>query len=276
MIRPGRRITRPPTIAAVTYTGPGDIVSGSVVWWGLRAYNAAAVGTNCVKLRESGGNTTQIFSTIAGGGLDLAAISTFKGAQNLFVDTLYDQSGAGLHASQATQANQPAFILSGLGSLPVIRFTGVTGCALITASASTHAQPNTFSAVAKRTSGFTAFGMYYSDGADDVFIGFDNSANGLAIFETTHASLASVTDNQFHAVQSLGNSTSSTWNVDASESGVTVDGGATSRTGTHQIGNNGFASGLAGDLTELGIWNSALNSTQRTNIGSNQRTYWGF
>src|SRR5260221_661617 len=34
---------RAPVVAA-SYTGPGDIVSGAVGWWGLRAYNAASRG----------------------------------------------------------------------------------------------------------------------------------------------------------------------------------------------------------------------------------------
>ncbi len=110
------------TSAVAGYTGPGDVVSSATAWGGLRAYNNASIGTNAIRLREDGGNTESDFVTITGGGLDLTAISTFKGAHNLFVTKLYDQTGNGNDWVQATMASQPAFLLATLGSLPVMRF----------------------------------------------------------------------------------------------------------------------------------------------------------
>src|SRR4051812_39897639 len=99
-------------IATATYTGPGDIASGAAAWWGLRAYSTASIGSNAIRLREDGGNTEQDFTTIAGGGLNLAAISAFKGGANLFVTKLYDQTGNGRDQIQATAGEQPPFTLN--------------------------------------------------------------------------------------------------------------------------------------------------------------------
>ena len=56
-------------------------------------------------------------------------LSTFCSGKNAYVVTWYDQSGNGNHASQATIANQPVFIKSGLllteNGNPTIEFTGV-------------------------------------------------------------------------------------------------------------------------------------------------------
>src|SRR5262245_56094963 len=81
--------------------GPGDVVSGAVAYWGLRAYTTAAIGNNAIRLRRSSDNAEQDFATVLGGGLDLTSISSFKGAFNLSVVKLYDQTGGGNDMVQA-------------------------------------------------------------------------------------------------------------------------------------------------------------------------------
>src|SRR5262249_30795804 len=118
----------------------------------LRAYTRASIGGNAIRLRRDSDSGEQDFVTITGGGLDLASITSFKGAANLFVTKLYDQTGGGRDLIQATAANQPAFILAALGSNPVIRFDGAgSGHALTQSGNITQAQPITFSVAMKRT-----------------------------------------------------------------------------------------------------------------------------
>ena len=101
-----RRILNP---TPTPYVGPGDIVSGAIGWWGLRAYTSASIGTNAIRLRRDGGSPgEQDFATVTGGGLDLTSITAFKGADNLFLVKLYDQVGTN-HLTQATAASQPPF-----------------------------------------------------------------------------------------------------------------------------------------------------------------------
>ena len=52
--------------------------------------------------------------TVTGGGLDLASISTFKGAANVFITKYYDQVGTN-HEVQANASQQAQLILFGLG-----------------------------------------------------------------------------------------------------------------------------------------------------------------
>jgi hypothetical protein len=65
----------------LTYTGPGDIVSGATAWYGLRAYNAAyATGSNnAVNVRRASDNTTQNIVILSNGQLDIATATTFAG-----------------------------------------------------------------------------------------------------------------------------------------------------------------------------------------------------
>lgn len=57
--------------AAVTYTGPGDVVSGATAWYGLRAYSSAQIGgtQKAVNLRRASDNTTCDFDINTSGNL---------------------------------------------------------------------------------------------------------------------------------------------------------------------------------------------------------------
>lgn len=68
-------------VPGTAYTGPGDVVSGAKVWWGLRAYNAAyATGSNpAVTVRRASDNTTQNINILSNGNLDVASANTFAG-----------------------------------------------------------------------------------------------------------------------------------------------------------------------------------------------------
>lgn len=260
--------------AAASFTGPGDVVSGAAAWWGLRAYSGATVGSNLVKLRRDSDDGTQDFASLASGALDVSSISSFKGAANLFVHTLYDQSGNGRNATQTTNANQPAFTLSGLGSLPIITFTGASGHKLTTASFSV-SQPFSVSAVAIRPSA-AARDSYLGDGGGGIQISFSPNANELRNFAGNNINSASpiaYTDNTWSAIQSILNSTTSGWYVDGN-SKVDLDAGTTGITAGVTIGDDAFSDPFDGSLTELGIWGSAFNATQASNMNSNQHTYW--
>src|SRR6187551_413431 len=59
------------------YVGPVDAVAGATHCWSLQACSNALIGSNTIELRRSTDNATQIFSTVSGGDLDDAAITTF-------------------------------------------------------------------------------------------------------------------------------------------------------------------------------------------------------
>lgn len=254
------------------YAGPGNVVSGAVGWWGLRAYTLASVGTNAVRLREDGGNTEQDFPTITGGGLNLTTITTFKGANNLFVVTLYDQAGTN-NLTQATAGSQPQFILSGIGSLPVMRFVAAMPLKVRSVSAIIQAQPFTLSWVAKRTGNTGAFNSVTGTATASVQTGFNNTINNAFMYGGAVQTFAA-TDSVFHAVQSAYNGAASDLNIDgsANTNNPGVGAFATDTLEFGDIGGNSFQ----GDAVEVGLWGSAFSGANSTSMSTNQHTYWGF
>jgi PKD repeat protein len=89
-------------------------------------YSGAAI-----RVRRSSDNTEQdinFVSSAANAALDTAALLSFVGAGNAFIVTWYDQSGNARHATQASAANQPQIVFSGVtrisNGLPSVYFDG--------------------------------------------------------------------------------------------------------------------------------------------------------
>jgi len=107
--------------------------------YSLRKLRTAYTGS-AIRVRRSNDNTEQDIGFTASGDLDTASLKTFVGANNGFVTTWYNQSGlTGYNASNATAANQPSIIASGviyrINGEPSIYFDGgdnlqITGLAL--------------------------------------------------------------------------------------------------------------------------------------------------
>lgn len=253
-----------------TYAGPGDVITTTAVsWWGLRAYSDATVGRNSVKLRRSSDNATQSFQTLDNGSVDIASITAFKGAADLFVDTLYDQVG-NTHLFQGTVANQPTFILNGQGVLPVMRFSGAQN---LTADGPLHSQPYTFSWAAKRTGNFSAHSTVISSLSSSS--GFD-VADSVYIFCSGSISAdVAATDNVFHCVDAVFNTTASDLNVDGTSNVVTQANTDTNGTMTFGSGFGGV-NFVTGDILQAGIWFAALTPSQSSAINGNTRAYWGY
>ena len=93
----------------------------------LRLLRTAYAG-DCIKVRRSSDNTTSDIGFVSGV-LDTASLLSFVGANDGFVHTIYDQSGAGNDATQTTNGNQPQIVSSGtlnlINSKPAMLFDGV-------------------------------------------------------------------------------------------------------------------------------------------------------
>ena len=105
-------------IAAVRYTAPvlptGLLADypGAAAAYSLR--NLIDTTTSVVRVRRSSDNTEQDFSAAE---ITDGTLTTFTGANDGFVTTWYDQSGNGSNAVQATAANQPKLVSSGVVEL---------------------------------------------------------------------------------------------------------------------------------------------------------------
>ena len=85
------------------YVGPGDIVSGAIAWYGLRAYNLAyTTGTNkAINIRRASDNTTTDIVILTSGALDIATAATFCASRRAT-----SQSGMTRLAMDITPFNQ--------------------------------------------------------------------------------------------------------------------------------------------------------------------------
>lgn len=84
--------------------------------WGLYSlrHQRTAYAGSCLRVRRSSDNTEQDIGFTGAGFLDVAAMLSFVGANDGFVRTWYDQSAGGNHIGQATAANQPRIVASGV------------------------------------------------------------------------------------------------------------------------------------------------------------------
>jgi hypothetical protein len=252
-----------------SYVGPGDIVTGATAWWGLRAYSWGGIGKNIIRLRRSGDNAQQDFATVAGGGLDLTAISTFKGSANLFVAILYDQTGNGRDAVQATAGSQPPFTLNVLGGKPVIDTTTSQG--ILYAVLSSAIPPATFSTVFQYQGSGDAGIMV--DGGQIQFRGNYPSAGQVTVYSGGSIN-AAVSRDAWHASNSVFGSA-----ADLYVDGTSLVSGSSGAGAGFNMSLLAFGAGsqmMVGYMAEAGVWLKALSPAQRNQLNTNQHTYWGF
>jgi hypothetical protein len=268
--------------AVLAYTGPGNVVSGATAWWGLRGYNAAVSNgvTKSVNIRRASDNSTQDFVILSNGNLDTASIATFISGTTGFVTKLYDQTGNGNDASQATAANQPQIFLNAIGALPDMLYDGGKPLYLTTGNTYTNALPVTF----------TWLGFCFLTGRQQNVMQV-GGANTPALFlsnanpptlDMYNGSLfigPSFSANAWHTA--IGVFTGAA-NVDQ----VALDGTETAvggNVGTSGLGGSAFL-GISYVLSlpayihglEFGFWPSALTATQVTNLSNNESNYWNW
>jgi hypothetical protein len=104
-----------------------DSFSGASAAYSLRNLSSAYTGP-LIRVRRSSDNVERdIFGTFRGD-LDLAALTSFVGANSGFVTTWYDQSGLGRNATQTNATSQPRIVNAGAvdtqNGKPAIVFDG--------------------------------------------------------------------------------------------------------------------------------------------------------
>lgn len=111
-------------VAESAFTGPLDGLGVTPVgaWSVARRLTVDYTGP-LIRIRESGGDTELDIGFDADGNLDTAAAAAHIGANSGFITTIYDQIGSG-DLTQATAANQPAYLASGINSLPTADHDG--------------------------------------------------------------------------------------------------------------------------------------------------------
>ena len=280
---------------SVTYSGPGDVVSGASFWFGLRGYNAAfsgsvanicdnSTGTTCADATWSGSTLTIPTTPYAGTPCDN---STHK----CTVKILYDQSGAtacnGLASnctvSQATLADRPILVMPGTAngcpttSFPCMDFSGVSTAGLQSATAYNTGgvtQPISISAVFVQAT-TTAGDIMNVGGNSNVFFTVTNTP-ATAIFAGTNLTISTVVGT-WYGVQTYPNGASSLINANNGALANTGAAGGGNAEGTVQVGWDTFNGPLPGKMVEIGAWgNITFTAPQIAALAHNQCTYWAF
>jgi hypothetical protein len=280
-------IGRPATAVSVSnFVGLGDVVSGAALYVGMHAYNASKIGTNGIALRRDGGSPTiNTFSYAADGLIDIAAITTFKGANNIFASTLYEQIN-GNNFTHATDGNHPPFSLTAANGKP---------CLLPDGALTSHdyflwmtrpgaiPQPFTFIWVFQRDDVAAAwttaimglqyvgisFGSSVMTGDDDSIVEYA----GDALFNSGGPS-----DNNLHACLVVINGASSICTTDKGE-WTGLDGGTVRAILDNEQWEMGhaFTEGARhnGPICEIGLYPFALDAGQRAAVIANMKTRYG-
>lgn len=263
------------TATVAVYTGPGDIVSSALVWYGLRAYSTADRGNKlinvcnvadvaCADLSSDATTGSLVVTTIGGSSCSVIACT---------VKILYDRSGNAVDLTQAAPARRYILTANCIGTQWCMTtptsdpFNGYQS-----AGSLTQAQPNTVSFVANRTADFTNYSVVFGNNVNGAYAGF-GSTNEV-VLSAPSAGIVTAADSAFHAVQGVTNGASSILYVDGSSNSISL--GTQTYSSTFWVGNNTLNANFQGKLCEVGFWGSGFSGGNQSSMDSNQRTYWGF
>jgi hypothetical protein len=153
------------------FTGLLDTYSGAAVAYSAARRLATAYTGSLIRVRRSSDNAEQDIGYDTNNVLDQSALTTFVGANNGFVVTIYDQSGNAKNATQATAINQPRIVNAGsidlVNTKPAMLGDGVNDT-LINSTLSLTNPSSIFTVVDKvGTSG--SFGLFSITGLSGAF-----------------------------------------------------------------------------------------------------------
>ncbi len=264
-------------VVAPSYTGPGDLATGWISWYGLRAFSAATAGTPCCTIRRTSDNATLVVSTLANGTFDIASVTTFLTATTGLVISLVDQTVNTYDVGQNVGADPTGggFTLNAINSRPGMTSTAsyaMTGAT--TGLAAPQAQPYSISAVAKRASGAQSGCIGYS--SNQIF--FPAAANQVTFYAGGGGvpTPVAATDNVFHDINVVVDGANSITCVDGVDT-TGINANTTSAMPTaeqFQFPANG-PGGLVGTVLEGGFFAGAFTAPQRAAIAANQQAYYG-
>ncbi len=257
-----------------SYQGPIDLVASPIACYSTRACSAATRGTKAMNVCNVSDIACADFSTDATTGK--LVVTTVGGSScsviTCTVKTWYDQSGNVNDCIQATIANRPTLVVSGLNSLPILTFVSASICQ--TASNVAVGAPQTTSAVAERTGSFTTFVQLLGtlNGALD----WNNTANTVLGFTTTDFVTRTAADNAWHRIQWAITAAFTDGNlfIDNSVGSDTVLTGHGNTAQPLKIGSSGAAFNLAEDILWPVATATVSNHTNADAIDLNQKTFW--
>lgn len=147
---------------------------------------------NLIKVRRDSDNTTLDIGVDGSGNLDESALTTFVGAGNGYIHTLYGQSATAINLTQTTDANQPRIVNSGTvdksNGKPAAYFDGTNDYLISTTPLNGGTKPTDYSV-------FAVYQTDYTTGANRHFFA---SMDGGGFSRSTWAYMKHDNVNIFH------------------------------------------------------------------------------
>jgi hypothetical protein len=204
------------------------------------------------------------------------------GANNGFVTTWYDQSSSGFNVTQATQANQPQIVASGVvqtqGGKPSVLFNGTTQFLATASSVATTIQsanavilPTAFPVQAEiirqeATISGTVWGLRTS-----------GTQYNLVLASTPPGAIGGTATSVFQIFTgTFNNGTNAAVYVNGTSVATntsTPNGGANGIIGVGAYSGGGEY--WTGNITEITAFNTAISTTDRQSLEHNQEAYYG-
>ena len=258
------------TITAPSYTGPGNIVAGAVAWWGLRAYNAAAIGTAAIRVKRADAVEKDIL--IAANGIIDVADAHFNGSTPYQIVKFYDQTGNSKHTDVAVVAGTyPVLDLNDNGSLPTCRYIGTLETTNTIADLT---QPTSIVAVARRTSYTSVATQIMQIGTAPHTLEFGVTANQVQLTIGAGSPTATATENVTHALGAVFNNTASKLGVDGTTTGsLNIGGSNSSGAGVGRFPGYGYQNNAK--IWEGGFWPGDISASFAA-LSTNAHTVWNF
>jgi len=266
-------------VGGCSYTGPVDVVAGPTILYSTRAASTATCGNKlmnvcnvsdvaCGDLSSSASTGKMVISTIGGSNCSIVTCT---------IKTWYDLSGNANDTTQSTIASRATFTVSCQNSQPCATCAG--SCIYASGSAISTTQPFTMISYAERTGATTSLNSIARSVTTTIILEFTTSANQAGITAGTLAT-ATASDNAFHSINAVANGASSLLSIDGATATVSANTNAMSAkvfcVGTGNNACTSAASGLNGNLTEVGIWGSTgFTTSNLTSMNTNQATFWG-
>lgn len=267
-------------------------VGAAPLWaWGTRKMVTGYAGP-LVRVRRSSDGVEQDIGQTAGGDLDVAALTTFVGANSGYISNLYNQGTAGVAADmvQATTTKLPRIVNAGTVDVkngkPSVYFDGTrvlshstpailaAGVGSILHVASTR-QANTMIFAEGTGSQLTSRWVpeFSTSSLTKTFV-LGNEANGSS---AVAGSVVVANDGSLHQGDTVDTGTLATMRTNGAISGT----GAIARTGTYTPTKVNMGAWLTdptfahvGYITEIAVWSSALANTARDNGAANQKAFY--
>ena len=265
------------------YRGHRIVASGAAPLDGFTTPSAAysfrklrsAYAGPAIRLRRASDNAEQDinflgFTGFTGAPIDTAQANAHCAATTCTVVTRYDQSGNARHITQATAANQPAFIFNCQNGLPCLRATDSAQILQSAAGGLTTASPISIGSVAIRNSGTALCRSLY------VFFNQLYASPGGGSWTLQADTTLSVTaaDAQWHALLGVINGAATVLRADATE--VTGTMAATAGVIDSIQAPIGPAAGTTCSHGEDILWSGyGLTAPERAALTANQKSFWG-